>query len=205
MKIRTLFVIVGLLVICSFTPDSTQKYLFLNANELKQLGIHLNNKGLYYINTNPQQKQDRGSHCTLAFYCSNKNYVTSIHRSEFDDLNATSKDDKILLENGVSSHDFYPLIIGNTKGNASLDDYSVFKKDIKMLPVAVCMSECNLSKRKDTIIVWFKPTANLIKALPDDIIIEDYLRLPIITEPLSAKNIKIFREADCNAFITTIQ
>ena len=187
MKFKTFFAIIGSLLLFSFMPEPKQNYLFLNANELKQLGIHLNEKGLYYINTNPMQKQDGGSYCSLAFYCNSKNYVTTIHRSEYDDLNANTKDDKILLKNGISTHDFYPLIIGNTKGNASLDNYSVFHKDIKLLPVAVCMSECNLSKRNDTIIVWFKPTASLIKALPDDIIIEDYLRVPVITEPTSVQ------------------
>jgi len=187
MKIRILFIIAGMLMICSFTQNSTQKYLFLNANELKLLGIHLNNKGLYYLNNNPNWKQDGGNHETFGFYCNNKNYVSSVHYKEFDNLNADSKDGKILLENGISIHDFYPVIIGNTKGNASLDSYSVFKKELKLLPVAVCMSECNLSNRKDTIIVWFKPTENLKKVLPDDINIEDYLRVPVITEPQSTQ------------------
>jgi hypothetical protein len=188
MKIRVLITIIGMLIMCSFTTGPKSTYLFLNANELKQLGIHLNNKGLYYININPDQKKDGGNHCNLAFYCNNKNYVTSIHRNEFDDLNAADNDGKLLLQNGISTHDFYPLIIGNTKGNARLDNYSVFQKEIKLLPVAVCMSECNLSNRKDTIIVWFKPTESLRKALPDDINMDDYLSVPVITEPVTIQN-----------------
>ena len=183
MKIKTVLVIIVMLVMCSFTPSPKVNYLFLKANELKQLGIHLNSKGLYYLNINPMQKKDGGSHCTLAFYCNNKNYLTSIHRSEFEDLNPVNNDDKLLLQNGISTHDFYPLIIGNTKGNASLDNYSVFHKDIKLLPVAVCMSECNLSNRKDTLIVWLKPTESLKKILSNRINIEDYLQIPIIKEP----------------------
>ncbi|MFZ4400678.1 MAG: hypothetical protein ACOYO1_11630 [Bacteroidales bacterium] len=185
MKFKTFFAIIGSLMLFSFMPASQQNYLYLNTSELKQLGIHLNNKGLYYINTNPQQKQEGGSHCTLAFYCNSKNYVTSIHRGEFDDLNPMNNEEKILLKNGISTHDFYPMIVGNTKGNASLDNYSVFHKEIKLLPVAVCMSESNLSNRKDTIIVWFKPTTSLIKALPENINIEDYLRVPEINVPES--------------------
>ena len=171
------------IVILSFTPGSTQKYLFLNSIELKKLGIHLNNKGLYYLNINPAQNQEDGKHCTLAFYCNNKSYLTSIHRSEFENLYPVNNDEKLLLQNGISTHDFYPLIVGNTKGNASLDNYSVFHKEIKLIAVAVCMSECRLSNRKDTVIVWFKPTESLKKALPQNINLEEYLRVPEIIEP----------------------
>jgi hypothetical protein len=38
------------------------------------------------------------------------------------------------------------------------------------------MSETKLRSRKDTIVVWFKPTEALQKALPENVRIEDYLK-----------------------------
>jgi len=47
---------------------------------------------------------------------------------------------------------------------------------MKLLPVAICMAETNLTNRKDTVIVWLRPTESLKKLLPEGIRMEDYLR-----------------------------
>jgi hypothetical protein len=39
------------------------------------------------------------------------------------------------------------------------------------------MSETKLRNRNDTLVVWFKPTEALQKALPANINIEDYLKV----------------------------
>ena len=48
--------------------------------------------------------------------------------------------------------------------------------DMKFLPVAILMAETNLPTRKDTIIVWLRPTESLNKLLPEGIRMEDYMR-----------------------------
>ena len=80
----------------------------------------------------------------------------------------------------TSKNDFYPLLIGNTKGKQSLDNETL-AKDLKLFPVAISMSETKLRSRKDTIVIWFKPTDALQKALPKNVKVEDYLKVRPMT------------------------
>jgi hypothetical protein len=59
-----------------------------------------------------------------------------------------------------------------------LDD-ATLSNDLKLFPVAICMNETKLVNRKDTIVVWFKPGESLKKALPGNVNIEEYLKVPI--------------------------
>jgi hypothetical protein len=81
----------------------------------------------------------------------------------------------------ITRNDFYPILIGNTNGKQSLNNETL-SEDLKLFPVAICMSETKLRNRKDTIVVWFKPSEALKKALPENVKIEDYLKLPIRTK-----------------------
>ena len=176
MKTKLFLACIAIVVICSWTNPTKPEFLFLNSNQLKPLGIVLNEKGVLYKNYNPNWKQDNQRYSCLSFYCCSDNYLTTNHYTETDVIQANNTHEKILLNLETTKNDFYPLLIGNTKGEQSLDDETL-AKDLKLFPVAICMSETKLRSRKDTIVVWFKPTEALQKALPENVKMEDYLKV----------------------------
>jgi hypothetical protein len=176
MKTKSFLAIITLVIICSWTNPTKPEFLFLNSNQLKPLGIVLNDNGLFYKNINPNSKQDNLKYSCLSFYCCSDNYLTTNHYTEADVIKANNKDERLLMKLETTRNDFYPLLIGNTKGEQSLDDETL-AKDLRLFPVAICMSETKLRSRKDTIVVWFKPTEALKKALPENIKIDDFLKV----------------------------
>lgn len=175
MKTKLFLAFIAIAVISSWTNPTKPEFLFLNSNQLKPLGIVLNENGMFYKNQNPNWKQDHIPYSCLSFYCCANNYLTTSHYSETDEIKANNKLEKLLLNLETTKNDFYPVLIGNTKGKQSLDDETL-PKDMKFFPVAICMSETKLRSRKDTIVVWFKPTESLQKALPENVKMEDYLK-----------------------------
>jgi hypothetical protein len=180
MKTKTFSAFIAMVMICSWTNPTQPEFLFLNSNQLKPLGIVLNENGVFYKNQNPNWKQDNGKYSCLSFYCCGDNYLTSNHYTEADIMKADNRSEKILMKLETTRNDFYPLLIGNTKGKQSLDDETL-AKDMKLFPVAICMNETKIRNRNDTIVVWIKPTAALQKALPVNIKMEDFLKVrPIL-------------------------
>ncbi len=173
MKTKIFPIIVLLLSVYACTKSTKPDYLYLNANQLRPLGIELNESGIYYKNENPEAANAKYS--CMAFYCTNDNYVTTKHFNATDTLKAVNKADSILIDMELSKNDFYPILIGNNNGIQSLAD-DIIPADIKLLPIAICMSETKLPNRNDTIIVWLKPSETLKKLLPNDINIDDYLK-----------------------------
>ncbi|MGC1390319.1 MAG: M56 family metallopeptidase [Bacteroidales bacterium] len=161
--------------------SNTSDFLFLNSDQLKPLGIELNKDGVFYKNLNPNWKQDKVRYSCLSFYCSSNNYLTTNHYSETDVIKARNRNERLLVKMEITRNDFYPILIGNTKGKQGLNNETL-AEDLKLFPVAICMSETKLRNRKDTIVVWFKPSEALKKALPENVKIEDYLKLPIRTK-----------------------
>lgn len=161
--------------------SNTSDFLFLNSDQLKPLGIELNKDGVFYKNLNPNWKQDKVRYSCLSFYCSSNNYLTTNHYSETDVIKAKNRNERLLVKMEITRNDFYPKLIGNTKGKQSLNNETL-SEDLKLFPVAICMSETKLRNRKDTIVVWFKPSEALKKVLPENVKIEDYLKLPIRTK-----------------------
>ena len=176
MKTKLFFAFITIVVICSWTIPTKPEFLFLNSNQLKSLGIVLNENGVFYKNLNPNCKKDNKPYSCLSFYCCSDNYLTTNHYKETDVIQAKNKYEKFLMKLETTKNDFYPLLIGDTKGKQSLDDETL-AKDLKLFPVAICMSETKLRSRKDTIVVWFKPTEALQKALPKNVKVEDYLKV----------------------------
>jgi beta-lactamase regulating signal transducer with metallopeptidase domain len=161
--------------------SNTSDFLFLNSEQLKPLGIELNKNGVFYKNLNPNWKQDKVRYSGLSFYCSSNNYLTSKHYSEKDVIKAKNRSERLLGKMEITNNDFYPILIGNPKGKKALNNETL-PEELKLFPVAICMSETKLQNRKDTIVVWFKPSESLKKVLPENVNIEDYLRLPIKTK-----------------------
>lgn len=182
MKIKLLVAFITMVILCSWISPSKPEFLFLNSNQLKPLGIVVNENGVFYKNLNPNWKQDNVRCAGLSFYCSNNNYLTSIHYTEAEVIKANNKNERLLKNLNTTRNDFYPLLIGSTKGELSLNDKTL-AKDLKLFPIAICMSETKLRNRQDTIVVWLKPTEALKKALPANVKIEDYLKV----RPISKK------------------
>ena len=178
MKTKLFLTLVAIIALCSFMQPAAPKFLFLNAAQLKSLGIELNVKGVFYKNFNPNWSHDQRKYQCLSFYCCNDNYVTSRHYNETDKFEPKSKADRSLMLLPTSRNTFYPLLIGNTKGDMSLDN-STLSPDMKLLPIAVCMAETKLDNRKDTIVIWMKPTHDLQKALPAGIKMDKYVQIPV--------------------------
>lgn len=178
MKIKSLFAIIATLTIISCSKTKTTNFLYLNSEQLKPLGIELKDNGLFYNNMNPKWEEDGERYCLLSFQCTSDDYLTTNHYTESDIVNAKENNDTTLIEKPYTKNDFYPLLIGDKKGKMSLDNYTSLNKELELLPIAICMSESENSNRKDTVIVWFKPTESLKNILPSNIRLEDYLKVP---------------------------
>jgi hypothetical protein len=178
MNYRFLLTVLTAAALCSWTPPTKPGYLYLNSGQLKPLGIELNENGVFYKNFNPEWKQDQRKYSCMYFYCCNNNYVTTNHYFATDSIKAHNKSERLIMKMGTTKNDFYPLLIGSTRGEQSLENETL-PAGMKLLPVAICMSETKLPDRKDTIVVWFKPTESLKKALPANISIDEYLQLPV--------------------------
>jgi hypothetical protein len=174
MKTKILFALIALVAICSCTQTKRPQYLYLNAEQLKPLGIELNDKGVFYKNENPNYKQDKERYSCLAFYSTNDNYLTTKQFYATDTLHAANTLDSLIVNQKMTRNDFYPVLIGNTSGIQSMENKNL-PVDMKLLPIAIAMAETKLSNRKDTLVVWLKPTESLLKALPANTIIENYL------------------------------
>lgn len=75
----------------------------------------------------------------------------------------------------MTRNDFYPLLIGGINKYIGVNNENE-SADMKLLPVAICMAETHLPKRKDTVILWLRPTESLKVLLPKGIHMEDYVR-----------------------------
>jgi hypothetical protein len=177
MKTRIIFPIITMVIICSWTNPTKPGYLYLNSSRLKPLGITLNDNGVFYKNFNPKWEEEKAVYSSLSFCCTNKIYLTTNHYLPSETITPDNRNDKLLMKLETTKNDFYPILIGNPEGKQSLDNETL-PSDLKLFPVAICMSETKLSNRKDTIVVWFKPTLSLQKALPDNIKMENYLQVP---------------------------
>lgn len=173
MKVYSLLAFIAILTVSSCTKTSTPEFLYLNSEQLLPLGIELNENGVFYKNYNPNWKVDNSRYSNLIFYCTNEKYLTTKHYSETDTIDF----DSLLVALQTTSNDFYPKLIGNTKGHQSLDNETL-PMELELLPVGIILTETKLPNRIDTIIVWFNPTENLKQALPRNINIDDYLKTP---------------------------
>jgi len=175
MKKVSLFAIVLVVAALGCNKTKNSGYIYLNAEQLKPLGIELTADGAFYKNNNPAWIEDKERFPVLGFYSTNNTYMKSMHYMETDTITPKDRIDSIYVSLETTKNDFYPFLIGSIKGHYSLDRQ---EKNIELVPIAICMAETKLSKRTDTLLVWFKPTKSLSKALPNNIKVEDYLRLP---------------------------
>ena len=180
MKTLLLIIATVTMISCS-NKTKTPDFLFLNGQQLESLGIMLTDQGLFYKNFNPNWESDNERYPYLGFLA-NETYLSTKHFSETDTLTAYNEYDSIFVKMDNTKNDFYPILIGNTRGEMSLDKSDKLNKDIKLLPVAICMTETKNVNRNDTLVVWFKVTESLKMSLPQDINLDDYLKIPTIVK-----------------------
>ena len=178
MRPKTFFTVIFIMVVISCKCQEA-KHIYLNAEQLKPLGIELSEKGLFYQNCNPKWQED-GKYPYYYFYSVDENhYVTSgISNNCTQNTIPMNEHDTILLNKKITEHDFYPLFAGSDGKYTFLSD----KPDKELLPIAIRMKETKIPNRTDTVIFWFKVTDSLKKALPKGIVIEDYLGFPDVKE-----------------------
>jgi hypothetical protein len=184
------FFICMLIAAIPICKSQEHKYIYLNAKQLEPLGIELSENGLYYQNCNPKYQEDGklpyyavhtfdtiqtvssqiSTDCDLA----DINYFMT--RNASGDADSMFTGTNFFKDKKLTENDFYPLFVANTaEGTYNLSSEN---NDKELVPVAVRMEETNIPNRTDTIIFWFKVTESFKQALPKDIIIEDYMRLP---------------------------
>ena len=175
MKKTSLFAIILVVTSLGCNKSKDSEYIFLNAEQLKPLGIELTENGVFYKNFNTTWVEDNERYPVLGFYSTNDTYLQTMHHEQADTIMAKDRDDSLFLRMAISSNNFYPVLIGNVRGQYSLDRK---ERDMELVPIAICMAETKLSKRTDTLVIWFKPTKSLEEVLPNNIKLKDYLRLP---------------------------
>ena len=156
------------------------KYIYLNAEQLMPLGIELSEEGLFYQNCNPNHKETDVLPY-YAFYAENAELGVNTTMSEGCDKMSldvfSSRFDSVFFNRKITENDFYPVFVGSL---GSIYNLSSEKNDRKLVPIAIRMQETKIPNRTDTVLVWFYPTESLKKALPEGIVMEDYLGLPEI-------------------------
>jgi hypothetical protein len=168
-----------ILIMAIFSCKSQEnKYIYLNAEQLKPLGIELSEDGLFYQNCNPKWEKDE-KYPYYSFYSVDKEHYVNSSVAGNCPLNdyPRNEHDSIFMNKKMTENDFYPLFVGTEGKYTFLSE----KHDKKLVPIAIRMTETKIPNRTDTVIFWFKVTESLKKSLPEGIVIEDYLGLPDIT------------------------
>jgi hypothetical protein len=158
------------------TSENT-KYLFLNAEQLKPLGVELSEKGLFYLNKNPK-KNSEYTHF-IAFHAGENNRACEPQDIHFNPKEI--ENDPVFKDKNVTNNEIYIKQITNPQGSFQYASHTISGKEnenTECIPVAICMSETKIKSRIDTIVFWFYPTKALQRALPKGIKMTDYLMTP---------------------------
>jgi hypothetical protein len=175
MKNRTLLISLTVMLLAACTSKPNPQYLFLTVDQLGPLGFTVTTEGIFYKNHIPNWQDAGERFANLGFYSTGDVYLNTIHFHDTDTLKPSTRYDSTFLALPATRFDFYPILVGNTRGEYSL------KKTTNgngLFPVAISMAELGIPGRTDTLVVWFKPTESLKNALPEGVKLEDYLRVP---------------------------
>jgi len=171
------FALIALVVMLSSISKGQSKnsdFIFLNAEQLRNLGIDLSERGLFYLNCHRVlgRQNLRGVPC-LEISLEDSLLLKIWHSADFVEL--------LFREKKITNHNFFPIVITTPQGCLLAGRENI---DRRKIPIAVSLSEANLSANEDTIIFWFTLTDRLISALPEywrtDLRWRNYLRVPYI-------------------------
>lgn len=131
-----------------------KRYLSLKNEDLKQLGVEVNKKGVFYKNKSPNSNKIFG------FYCTKNNYCSILKLSENDEnLKLMNKD---FLNMNYTNLDFYPILITNYNEDNTYESQSFIGN---LIPVLIDMTNCKTAYRTDKIVIWFNISDNILKRL----------------------------------------
>jgi len=151
--------------VCRRQPKKSE-FIFLNAEQLRYLGFELSEKGLFYLNCHRFSR--RRHHC-LYIRLEDSVWHHSWHTLE----GAKNR----FRDREKTSHNFFPQAVTTSQGCPL-----VGREDLntRHVPVAISLSEANLSAYEDTVVFWFPRRNSLLKALPEETIWQNYERVPVI-------------------------
>ncbi|MCX6252214.1 MAG: M56 family metallopeptidase [Bacteroidetes bacterium] len=160
--------------------NDNSKYLVLDKEQLKIIGLECTEKGVFYFNNNPRWKEDHKKYPVLCLYLTNDDYCNSL-LIEKPSLRAEvrTKTNGTLWNMTASNHDYYPVLVTSYAGHPTYDAYRAhYDSTYKLLPVQIRMADLKLKSRKDTMVIWFKPTESLRMDLAPVVNIDSYLQAP---------------------------
>jgi TonB family protein len=170
---------------CREKPTTSQEgdYIFLNAKQLKPLGIQLSEKGLFYFNCNSNWEAEGERFPCMALYSTDEGpWVSSMLSTSTYDAPEDLK--PVFKGTEITDIGFRPKFVGNPQGHFWFGTERY--RDEKLVPISVCMASAKISNRTDTVIFWFLPSESLQKALPRGVKMENFLKYSIdmtIEEP----------------------
>jgi len=171
------FALIALVVMLSSVSKGQSKnseFIFLNAEQLRNLGIDLSERGLFYLNCH----RVLGRQNQWRVPCLQIRLEDSVWRKSWNSMGTV---EHRFREYKPTNHNFVPQAITTPQGCPLVVGENI---DRRKIPVAVSLSEANLSANEDTIILWFTLTDRLISALPEywrkNLKWRNYLRVPYI-------------------------
>ena len=171
------FALIALVVMLSSVSKGQSKnseFIFLNAEQLRYLGVDLSERGLFYLNCHRvlgRQNQLRVP--CLLIRLEDSVWQMSWHSAEIAEYQ--------FRETKITNYNFFPRMITTFQGCPLVGREDIERRKI---PVATSLSEANLGAYEDTIVFWFTLTDRLISALPEywrkNLKWRNYLRVPNI-------------------------
>jgi len=171
------FALIALVIMLSSISKGQSKnseFIFLNAEQLRYLGVDLSERGLFYLNCH----RVLGRQNLRGVPCLHISLADSVWRESWHSLGVV---ESRIRERKPTSHNFVPQAITTPQGCLLAGCENI---DRRKIPVATSLSDANLSANEDTIIFWFTLTDRLISALPEywrkNLKWRNYLRVPYI-------------------------
>jgi len=140
----------------------------LTVEELKRIGVTLNDDGVFYKNQDPVSNRRFGC------YFVKNGYSALVYGKPSGEEKV--KNDKRFTGLPDSHFDFSPVIITDPEGRRTFEKEGAQVRDL--VPILVDLSVCKNIHRQDKIILWFRNTNQLKSLLPARYDVRDYLDLP---------------------------
>lgn len=166
MKTNITLFLFGLSILFNSCNSNSQKEILkpFSREELKELGITMNDTGLFYKNYLKNDQFVEGH-----FIGKNDNQAIMLYSKDsiLNDTNPSlTIERKYFNKMNPSYNNFYPQIISDTLGNIAFSTSKNGEKP-KLFPVEITGLDMKLIWGKNGIIFWFNVTNDFLKKLPE--------------------------------------
>lgn len=154
--------------IASDKAKKPYKFMDLTIDELKKIGVAVNENGVFFKNLDTVGNRQFGC------YFVKKGYSTILSikpKSEYID-----KYEQMFYDLPTSNFDFSPIMITDLEGQKTFDTESANIRDL--VPIFIDLSWCKKANRTDKIIIWLKNTNELKSLLPKRYYVVEFLGIP---------------------------